>query len=338
MTKSAQPYQPLHVSEHSEFFIALCTQGLHSYVTLGVRNGDETKVLAAVGKVASHDASICGFYFDSTEAFVKNERFMFSTDKQYEVAYKAYAINYQHYLEFLHYLKQLSLSQFNAKKVTFPLLAYCPSPADPSLLEWGPINHFDTSTLDAHAVNLEQHANIGLFGNTCRHSAVDITKEATKRKDLGKAVSSLFFQKPPLQAVFSAGSVKKATPYFYILPLPPTAFESIAPNTLRIINQLYQRLDEIVLSQQKHPLTIRKFSQLKDLYNNLTRDSKASIIDVMTGIETWEQVNSTLIATHRKSHWISFQTATQKMFANFHREFEALRANPETDHMTVPAN
>lgn len=330
MAEPTKQFDPIHVSPNSEFFIALCQYGAHSYVTLGVKMGDKTEVLAAVGKVAGYDSSACGFFFDSTDAFIKNERFLFDKDKEYEVAYKAYALTYQHYLQFLHYLQVLSLSQTNAKIVSFSLMAYAPTTENPAVLQWGSIEDFDASALPPSAVDLDQHAYIGLWGNTCRHSAVQLTKDAIKCSDLGNAVSSAFFQSPPLHAVFSKGKVEKTTPYFYVLPLPPTAFDAMLPRKFKIINQLYRRLDEIVLSEQNNPITIQKFNQLKDLYNHLTRDSKTSIIDVMNGVEQWEEAHRSLISTHRKTHWFSFQTATQKMFVDFHKEFAALRVSPES--------
>ena len=120
----------------------------------------------------------------------------------------------------------------------------------------------------------------------------------------------------------------ESTPYFYILPLPPTAFVDMLPAQLRIISQLYRRLDKIVLSAQDNPDTIEKFSKLKNLYNDLTRDNHVSLDELMNGIEQWEVANKKLISTHRESHWISFQTATEKMFSNLHKEFQKLRDNP----------
>ena len=326
MAKSIKQHKPICIDSRSEFFVALCKRGVHSYVTLGVTLGDKTEVLAAVGKVAHYDAWMCSFLLWDTEAFVKNERFMFGGVRG--VLYKAYAINYQHYLEFLRYLQQLSLAQLRTKKVSFSLMAYCPSPERPTWLEWKAVDHFEKQEQIVCPPNMDRHGRIGFLANNCRHSAIRLTQQASERIDLGRGVSSFFFNKPPLQAVFSDGKVKSATP-FYILPLPPNAFGQMSPQILRVITQLYQRLDELVLIEQNNLLTIQKFQQLKSLYTDLTRDCKTSIMDMMRGIEAWEKANDSLISAHRKPHWISFQTATQKMFANFHQEFTELRADPE---------
>ena len=321
-------HRPIKISSESEFFVAICTYNLHSYVTLGVKNGEKTEVLAAVGKVAGLDPSACAFLFWNTEGFVHNERFMFGHKKDNEVAYKAYAINYKHYIEFLDYIKQLSIAQKNAKNLQFSLSAYCPDLSDPSLLIWQSVEKFSTPQPMPCATDLETHGRIGAFGNSCRHSAIRLTHQATKRADLGAAASTLFFRSPPLTAVFSGGIVQKITPYFYILPLPPTLFEAMEPKKLTILTRLYRRLDEIVLSEQNNPVTIEKFQKIKDLYTHLTRDSQLSIMDVISGIETWEIEHQALISTHRKSHWISFQTSTQKMFSNLHEDFDAIRIVP----------
>ncbi len=191
-----------------------------------------------------------------------------------------------------------------------------------------PAKNYNATTQRSYATDLNEYARIGL-NHSCRHSAIRLVEEASKCPNLGQGISSLFFNYPPLTAVFSAGKVKKNTSYFYILPLPPTSFASLTPVKLRIITKLYQRLDEIILNEQANPITIRKFQQLKKLYNNLTHDEHTSIMDIMNGIEEWAVANKTLIATHRRSHWIPFQTATQKMFAEFHHEFVAMQECPQ---------
>ena len=311
------------IAAQSEFFIALCKVDAHSYITVGVKNADDIHVLTALGKTCSDAGSECGVPFWDTVAVVKNEKFMFNKNLQKKtVAYKAYAISYQHYLEFLHYLRLLSLSQKSTHIAS--LNAFCPDPKHPFKLEWKAVEAFEAHETTYYATDLSNHRRLGLF-NTCRHSAIGLTKQATQCTNLGSGVSTLFFKDLPLRGVFSDGRLAQTSPHFYILPLPPASFESISPHKLKIITQLYRRLDDIILSEQKHPITIQKFDKIKQLYNNLTRDSQLSMFDMMKGIEAWEVDNKALISTHRKHHWITFQTATQKMLSNLHHEFAALR-------------
>ena len=318
----------IHISSNSEFFIALCKKGLHSYITLGVRNEDKIEVLAAFGKMGGDDASCCAALFWDTSAEIYNEDFMISSinSKKKQVSYKAYSLKYQHYLHFLHYLKLLSLSQKRTNDDR--LFAYCPDKINPFQFDWGCIETFEAPNPLSNTVDFYEHGRLGVLSNSCRHSAIRLTKQATQRTDLGLGISPWFFKNPPLTGVFSNGKLDQISPYFYILPFPPTSFDPISSSKLKIISRLYRRLDEIILSEQTNPMTIEKFEKIKGLYNRLTGDSQLSIFDIMKGIEAWEVENKALISTHRKYHWISFQTATQKMFAHFHKEFAALR-NPE---------
>ncbi len=325
-------YDPIQLSPYGEFFIALCQINEHSYITFGMRTGDKVEVLASFGKVFDESALGLSFVFWNTAAYVRNESFMFAENREREVKYKAYAITYHHYLAFLHHIKRLSL-QHNSG-----LRAYCPDPDQPSRLVWKLVANVKTNAKNTDSMDLNEYGRVGLINNTCRHSAIHLTKQAAHRTDLGKGISSLFFSTPPLAADFLAGKVKKSTPYFYILPLPPQAFPGLTPAKHKIINQLYRRLDEIVLCAQKNPITIQKFHKIKELYNELTRNSKASIFDIMKGIEAWEHDNKDLISKHRKSHWFSFQTATEKMFVNFHHEFAVLRDELVESHFPNVGN
>ncbi len=318
--------EPIQLSPQSEIFIAVCKYYGHSYVTLGVKTGDKTEVLAAVGKLGKQDsATLCGLICNGVDAIVQNESFMFGPHTQRTVAYKAYMLSYQQYLEFLHYLKLLSLSQKSlSDSSTHSLKAYCPTPERKELLTWQSLDTYDSKEPTGTYVDLYEYSKLSL-SNTCRHSAIRMVQQASKCAELSSSISSFFFTDLPSNADFLKGQVAKSTPYFYILPLPPSSFRDMPWQKQSILETLYQRLDDMCLSEQMNPVTFQKFSKLKALYLQLTSKEKASVFDVLEGIETWEKENKALISTHRKDHWISFQTATEKMFAYFHQEFKHLR-------------
>lgn len=322
--------QFLDISPQSEFFIALCQRQVHSYVTVGMKTGEKIEVLASHGKGATGDASSCSFVFWDTSAYIGNETFMFRADHERQVSYKAYAITYQHYLEFLDYLKRIAIHQHTE------LEAYCPDSTQPLRLEWKSIVEPQTENQEDNSIDLNRYGRLGLFNNTCRHSAIELTRAASHRYDLGRGISSLFFNRPPLSTVFFDGKVNKPDSPFYILPLPPQSFAGLSPKKLSILVQLYQRLDEIVLCAQQHPMTFQKFNKIKTLYNDLTANCTASIMDIMQGIEAWESENKSLIAQHRKPHWFAFQTATEKMFARFHEQFALFRREVPKDNAFQP--
>lgn len=316
---------PIQISEQSEFFIAICKRSIHSYVTLGVRNGNDVFVLASLGKVGSAAASPCGLMFWGVPAHIRNENYMFGQNpKHKDVKYKAYAIQYKHYLDFIGYMK--SLPVFNRTYGTSDNLlgAYCPTPEDPNTLRWDLFQHVEPEAQVASATDINSHAGLNL-SNTCRHSAIHLAQEAIHQRELGRGISSLFFRSPPLNAVFVDGKLNKQPHYFYILPLPPTAFASLPATELNIVSKLYRRLDEMVLIEHQSALTHQKFERMKELYNQLTSKQQVTISDIMNGIEAWEAKNKALISTHRQSHWIPFRTATQTMFDSFHAEFKVIR-------------
>ena len=303
-------YEPINLDPQSEFFIALCSSRGHSYVTLGVKIAGQIRTLAAVGKrFADNHPALCDFLFTNTRAVIKNEEYVFEK-KWLNLDYKAYAITLQNYFEFLDYLKSIVLNQ------GANMQAYFPEPDNPFIFKYQYVTKFALPDPSIFVTNIDQHTRISL-NNTCRHSAINLTHEASKLTNLGNGVSSLFFKDLPLKAVFARGVFRDATPYFYILPIPPTALGIMPAAKLKIVTKLYQRLDEIALIEQKNPITILKFHRLKELYNNLTINQQNSMLMIMQKIDDWTKINQQLIETHRQSHWFTFQTATAKMFAQF---------------------
>ena len=315
----------IKISSQSEFFIAICKYDIHSFVTIGVKQGDEVAVLASIGKkmIDFHDMSACEFgcrfFFSKLRGKLEDEPFMFDSSFRL-VNYKAFAIQYRHYLAFLQYIKNLSILRG---------AAYCPTVDNPFSLDWMLLDAYQPNVAESSVhYSDDKHSCISL-NNSCRHSAMTLTQE-TVGSDLGAGVSASFLINLPLNAEFSEGKTvkynsKTSISHFYILPPPPTAFQDMAPEKFKIMNKLYQRLDKIILMQETNPITVAKFEGLKRLYTGLTQDCDLSLVDVMSGIERWEEDNKALIAAHRKHHWFSFQTATQTLFSDLHREFAAIR-------------
>jgi hypothetical protein len=228
-----------------------------------------------------------------------------------EMSYKAYSISYDQYLEFLDYLKNISRAQ--SKKSYSRLEAYCPTNETESeiTLKWMFLeNHSDR--VDEKNID-HNHERIGK-SNNCRHSAIGMVKRATGLKDLGKGISSLFCWGAPLNTKSLSGKLGADGSYIYILPLPPTSFTGISKQKLDIITKLYNRLDELILCKQDNKLTIEKFEKIKSLYESITANEESILSEIFAEINSWVTDNKALISTHRRQHWISFQTATEKMF------------------------
>ena len=314
-------YAPITVNKDSKFFIALCkdSDSPHSFVSLGVENGNKQVLLGAFGKVFGKNSDDCRFFFSDTEGRINNERRFFAEDKNKtpihsEMTYKAYSISYAQYLEFLKYMKTISLAQ----KKNSPLMAYCPQEEDKTspivTLKWQSVNYLETEK-NANASNddINQHLRIGK-SNTCRHTAINFTKRATKLNNLGKGISSFFAFSPPLKTSILGGTLGADGQHIYILPLPPKSFTGVSKSKLAILNKLYTRLDEIILMEQYNRKTSKKFEQIKALYNSITANEKSNLNEVLKEITSWVNDNKDLISTHRKPHWISFKTTTERMF------------------------
>ena len=113
---SAEPLRdPLALAEgeiavdkaSGDFFIALCQEGIHSFVMLGIMQDSKPKILARVGKTNAVDkdydenfGSQCKLalkqLFSQAEAELRKE----SLHPYGKISYAAYAISYNQYLQF----------------------------------------------------------------------------------------------------------------------------------------------------------------------------------------------------------------------------------------------
>lgn len=311
-------YPPITINKNSKFFVAMCkdTDTVHSYICLGVEIDNKQILLGSFGKVLTIDSSFFSFLFTETHGRIKNERVFFSKENNQPISskltYKAYSLNYQYYLEFLHYMRKISCDQTKFSK----LMAYCPvdETENEVTMKWQPVNTLNANNnLKGLSVSLDEHKQISIL-NTCRHSAISLTKRASHLSDLGQGISSFFMMRAPLETKIKGGILGAKSEYIYILPMPPKSFSGLSEKKYAIITKLYNRLDEIILNEQDNIFTIKKFKKIKLLYESITSNEKSSLPEVLNEISDWVDDNKKLISTHRKYHWISFPTATEKLF------------------------
>ncbi len=119
---------------------------------------------------------------------------------------------------------------------------------------------------------------------------------------------------------------------FYILPLPPTAFEpsklaSAIDNTLfrkkrTLLNTLFHRMEKLITLEPDNPATLKKFDDLKALYNQIAGTCHLSSQALLKAIQDWRQQHPE-IKQLRKTYWfdslLNFfgqrrHSATEKMF------------------------
>lgn len=316
-----------------EFFIALCNydgrknigDNLHSFISFGVRHGDgNVTLLAAYGKTNLLPEAYSNPM--NWNSVVQNEYVTVATD--IKVRYKAWAITWENYLDFVERLK--AMQQFNDERLRDIAL----NPSENSRFKlWATVPTHDADgncngvtrallrPLEAPSLtedNPEYFLNP--LSNSCRHTALRFVDEARgHRGNHGNGVSSFFFSSPPLSARFSEGRLSTST-HFFVLPLPPDAFE-LSREQRSIAKTLYRRLDEIVMLQENNPLTHDKFKGLKSLYQNITEMQAPTVNDVLKTITDWELENKALINAHRNPGWHFFATATAQMFEDLHARF-----------------
>lgn len=326
-------YPTITINKNSKFFIAMCkdVNTPHSFISLGVEIDNKQVLLGSFGKVKTRDASNCCFIFGETAGRIMNERIFFTkkNKKIYsEMTYKAWSLSLQQYMEFLAYMRNISMSQ----KTLSALEAYCPisETGTEITLKWQSVE--EKMLIDYAAEepdNFDDYQRIGII-NTCRHAAIKLTKQASHLTDLGQGISSIFTVNPPLTTRVVAGLMGARGEHIYILPLPPRSFPGLCEKKLAIISKLYERLDTILLAEQNKKATVDKFEKIKALYESITSQEKASMSEIFNEINCWVDSNQQLISTHRQSHWISFPTATEKMFKKMLEENQIYK-NSEQD-------
>ncbi|KTC64921.1 Uncharacterised protein (plasmid) [Legionella adelaidensis] len=315
----------ISIGKSPNFFIALCGYKGHSFLSLGVKVDNRVHFLGSFGKKAwAFDSCKPWQILFGLSSWIEDETFIF--EKAHEIQYKAFTISFAQYVEFLNYLKVLEEKQNDEKvkqghNLSWRDYFYAFLPSGNGGLRWARLSEqrSDNDKESEVAEDLPSYSTLHL-GNTCRHSSIKLANKVGHHS-FGKGLSTFFLKPPPLKAKNNQGLVTEG--YFYILPLPPGAF-GLSGKEKTIAERLYSRLDEICMSQQDNPLTIEKFKKLKELYEQVTENAELGLFELIKCIFEWEKQNASLIASHRKHHWFTFSTATERMFANFHKEFQSL--------------
>lgn len=316
-----------------EFFVALCNydgrknfgDNLHSFISFGVRHVDgNVTLIAAYGKsniLPRAYSNPIGWH-----AVVQNEYVTLSEDIQ--VRYKAWAITWQNYLDFIEHLKAMQrLNDHRLRNINpderedyrFKLWATVPAYDEAGNVN-GVRKALITPTEEAQLSEDNPEYFLNPLTNTCRHTALRFVDMARGRQGKhGNGVSSFFFSSPPLSARFSKERLIMPVGFF-VLPLPPDAFH-LNDEQRTIAKALYRRLDKIIMLQENNPLTHDKFNGLKSLYQNITEMHEPAIDNVMKSITDWEHENKALINAHRNPGWHLFATATAQMFEELHARF-----------------
>lgn len=307
--------------ETDRFFISINKIGIiHSFVMLGVYDGNQVKhSLCRVGKAAVHEA-VCGgyavalvprfiyqFFFSKAKAELVDERALRSDRGISLINYQAYDITYKQYIEFIKVLEtiQTEENKFSCFKPTEEegnkvSLSYTNSPMQS---DSPPPN---TEHLKERLTNLSVH-------NSCRNSAIELVEEAGKTP-ISSTVSNSFYRNLLCQTKLESGVPSKAIP-FYVLPAPPAAYPGLNRATKKIINTLYKRMENLLKIEANSEETQKKFACLKKLYVQTVGPQQEQTLDeLLHSIQTWKQENQSTLASLRKTyfwdHFITRKSAT----------------------------
>lgn len=145
--------------------------------------------------------------------------------------------------------------------------------------------------------------------NTCRTNAIAIIEAIL---GFPTNIPNFFLSKPKHKTKLSAGQPVKP---FYLLPNPPKMFKK-STSELKVLQEIYNRLESIPKIAHNTDETQRKFKDLKKLYNELSgSNEKRTAADLLKHILNYGNENGHLF-THRKKGFIntSRETTTKKMF------------------------
>ncbi len=340
--------QPITVDKHSEFFICIAKDGIHSFLMLGVMDGKNPKLFARVGKGNKIDESFGTDFsqqltmvqkalFSNTEATLDDEGI--TRRKPVDISYQAYSITYKQYLDFLKMTKNINIHQRNkygamvipdkhsddltyseeaVKKLRTGVSCYVPQNnegKDSITFTYQTLNAEDSKQEEiiSQQKKIIQRASTLDVSNTCRSTALDLLNYT-----LGYTpdVATLFAVGLNYTTTLNAGVPSPAT--FYILPPPPNCFK-LSVTKMKILEVLYERLESIPKINPGAEGTRDKYDELKDLYKKISGEPDLPLNTLLDNIAVHRKKNNHIFNAHRGQSFVSWilqffgaKTATQQ--------------------------
>lgn len=323
--------EPITVDKKSEFFITIAKKGIHSFVMLGVVMDGRPEILASIGKgngIDKRAGGDCGqkvTYFGNllgshTDGFIVDES-RINLQHVVPISYQAYSITYEQYLEFLTITRDLQRAQLEYykdredpqgeyKKLSIPeqsvlwlrrgIKCYIPQEenSDQITFEYQGVDTFDGESAYADkAIRREiiDGARDFNVSNTCRTSARSILNYTLQ---YSPNVPALFAIGLEYQTKLVLG---KPTPNtFYILPSPPNCFQ-VNPTQMNVLNELYQKLENLPKNQPSSEVTRKKFNELKHIYQEIAGEPQLSLVLLLDKITTHRITHNSLFDIRRSS-------------------------------------
>jgi hypothetical protein len=305
---------PITIDTNTDrLFIAICKDGVHSFVMLGSYNGYKvTHLLCRVGKVVAlpnkKDRScfdVCSAIkdaiIDKAPAIVQDEGTYREEKGQKPISYEAYDISLSQYSEFV---RTLELLQTEKNKYQ----VYKPTKQAGSEVEFVKTSKVLYAPLnDGDRVD-RRYCELSLLGNTCRHGAIKLIESVIKLPQQSM-VSSYFFVNLLNNTQLDYGVPSESIP-FYVLPTPPNSFPKLNTAQRMVADKLFSRMETLLTIDPNSSITASKFNHLKELYQHIIGpESEPSIHHLLSNIHNWKASHRVEIETLRKTYiWDSFFT------------------------------
>ncbi|MCL9682692.1 hypothetical protein [Legionella maioricensis] len=321
--------------DKDHFFIAICKQGKHSFLMLGIYDQNQvTQLLCRVGKFfdvpqnpkdrgyCDTNRRLCNALFSSSRAKIMDERLSRETKGEIPISYQAYDLSYQHYLEFIQHLESLQTDD-NKYKCYKPIAE-----------KQGKVHLKLTRELiftpQTNSGDIADSASEVSINNTCRHTAIKLIEEV-QHTPISSLVSSSFLRDLPYQTRLDYGQPSAELP-FYVLPPSPAAYPDLSEEKRSVMTKLYARMERVLLIDPHSVKTQNKFQCLKDLYTEITGPQKDLTLDeLLFSIQSWKQANESILNGLREKYfWDYFftrQSATSRLITEIEQDLERAQFN-----------
>jgi hypothetical protein len=293
----------------THFFIAIGKKKGHSFIMLGIHKANKVQeLLCRVGKVfdlkenADKEVEICSVFdalagasFSSTAAKIQDEGLNRKKLGHDAISYQAYEISFQQYLEFIRILESIQTAR-NSFKCYKPISrtynTILLESTREKVLKARPLAGTLFSAI--HDLSLD---------NNCRHGAIKLVEE-TLGQPVSPLVSTNFFNDLPYKTFLDFGVPSQDIP-FYVLPPPPNSYTSLNAEKIKILEKLYNRMEQILLLDPNSEATQKKFNCLKDFYKGQIAEEikEPSIERLLYNIQTWKKENYQVLTTLRKTYF-----------------------------------
>lgn len=320
--------EEIKVKKGDEFYIAICNREdrSHTYIISGVMLSEtkENKILCAFGKFDRDNNFINSRDKIESETFFLKSYKNNQNPEPHSISYKAFGIGYSQYIKLLSIFKENgqlteeSKGFFEAKSSSSQMKSL----EEEKVLVLQEISKFPKILNNNSASTLTTAKSFAYFTNNCRHTAIEILEKVLMRNKIedvypyGPRTYSF-----PFLTYIKGNNLTNDKP-FYIMPPPPTKEKFLDKDLFKILNLIYERIEEIGKKWQFKNETFEKFNALKSIYNKIIFKKATTGITLKEALDLifdWENTNKNLIQTPHRGRYSVGKTKTEIMFEKIHQ-------------------